>query len=81
VVMYMREPIIEEAPAPASASMRLALMAAAIATIWLGVVPGRVLGHASLAALDLQPKTRAAQAANQPGSAVAQKTVSATPAK
>ena len=61
VLMYMREPVLEEAPAPASATMRLALLTAAIATIWLGVVPGRVLDHASLAALDLQPKTRAAK--------------------
>jgi hypothetical protein len=57
----MREPTVAEGPAPASASMRLALVIAAVATIWLGVVPGRVLGHASLAALDLQPKTRAAK--------------------
>ena len=60
VVMYMREPSVAEAPAPASPSMRLALVVAAVATIWLGVVPGRVLNHASLAALDLQPKSRAA---------------------
>jgi hypothetical protein len=40
--------------------MRLALVIAAVATIWLGVVPGRVLNHASLAAVDLQPKSRAA---------------------
>src|SRR6185437_8390283 len=60
VVMYMREPSVAEPPAPASASMRLALVVAAVATIWLGVVPGRVLNHASLAALDLQPKSRAA---------------------
>jgi NADH-quinone oxidoreductase subunit N len=82
VVMYMREPTVAEPPAPASASMRLALVIAAIATIWLGVVPGRVLGHASLAALDLQPKTRAAKIL-VPGSApeATQASGPATPVK
>ncbi len=42
VVMYMREPVVAEAPPPASAAMRLALVLAAIATIYLGVMPGRV---------------------------------------
>jgi NADH-quinone oxidoreductase subunit N len=42
VVMYMREPQVAEAPAPASPAMRLALVLAAIATIYLGVMPGRV---------------------------------------
>jgi NADH-quinone oxidoreductase subunit N len=46
VAMYMREPTLEEAPAPASLSMRLALAIAAIATIYLGVVPGRTLDYA-----------------------------------
>ena len=36
VVMYMREPVIAEAPAPASGAMKLALVLAAIATIYLG---------------------------------------------
>jgi NADH-quinone oxidoreductase subunit N len=82
VVMYMREPAVAEEPAPASASMRLALVIAATATIWLGVVPGRVLGHASLAALDLQPKTRAAKML-VPSRApeAAQSSGAATPAK
>lgn len=50
VVMYMREPTMEAAPAPASPSMRLALAAAAIATIYMGVVPGRVLDYAGKSA-------------------------------
>jgi len=82
VVMYMREPSVAEAPAPASASMRLALIITAVATIWLGVIPGRVLDHASLAAVDLHPATRAAQApVNQPRSHVAEQSGPVTPAK
>ena len=82
VLMYMREPVVEEAPAPASPSMQLALIAAAIATIWLGVVPGRVLNHATLAAIDLQSKTRAAKLqAPKTTAPVLQQSLSATPAK
>lgn len=58
VVMYMREPVISEAPAPASAGMRFALIITAIATIYLGVVPGRVLDYAQRGALDLSPNLR-----------------------
>ncbi len=46
VVMYMREPVLEEAPVSASPAMRLALILAAVATIWLGVIPGRVSDYA-----------------------------------
>jgi NADH-quinone oxidoreductase subunit N len=53
VVMYMREPLVAEAPAPVSASMRLALVLAAIATIYLGVIPGKVLQSAELGAMNL----------------------------
>ncbi len=60
VVMYMREPTVSEPPAPASASMRVALVITTIATIYLGVVPGRLLDYTTLAASDLQPKTKAA---------------------
>ncbi len=59
VVMYMREPIIAEAPAPASAAMRLALVLAAIATIYLGVMPGRVLNYSEAGARDLLPRAAA----------------------
>src|SRR5262249_22247579 len=60
VVMYMREPSVEEAPAAASPSMRAALVLAAIATIYLGVVPGRVVNNANVAAGHLkgQPITQ-----------------------
>ena len=57
VVMYMREPTVEQAPAPASAATRLALLIAAAATIFLGVVPEQVLSYAQTAAFRLQPGT------------------------
>jgi NADH-quinone oxidoreductase subunit N len=53
VVMYMREPTVEEPPAPASFSMRLALAATAIATIYLGVVPTRILDYTQKSAQTL----------------------------
>ena len=53
VVMYMREPVVDEAPAPASPAMRLALVLAAVATIYLGVAPGRVLDFSIAGAADL----------------------------
>src|SRR5260370_33754365 len=59
VVMYMREPTLEEAPAPASPAMRLALVIAAIATIYLGVMPGRVVNYADRGAAILNPKSEA----------------------
>ncbi|HKR95692.1 MAG TPA: NADH-quinone oxidoreductase subunit N [Candidatus Angelobacter sp.] len=53
VLMYMREPVIAETPASATAAMRLALVLAAIATIYLGVVPNRVLNSSQAGAQDL----------------------------
>jgi formate hydrogenlyase subunit 3/multisubunit Na+/H+ antiporter MnhD subunit len=53
VVMYMREPVVAEPPAPASGATRLALVLAAIATIYLGVIPGRVLDSAERSAKNL----------------------------
>src|ERR1041385_4170328 len=53
VVMYMREPAVAEAPPRASAAMRLALVLAAIATVYLGVRPGRVLNSSAAGASDL----------------------------
>ncbi len=64
VVMYMREPVIAEAPAPATPAMKLALLATAIATIYLGVIPGKVIDYATLGALDLKPKVQAADKTN-----------------
>jgi NADH-quinone oxidoreductase subunit N len=51
VVMYMREPVTDEAPTQAAPSMRLALVIAAIATIYLGVVPGSVTDYAKRGAV------------------------------
>ena len=64
VVMYMREPIIAEAPAPATGAMKLALVLAAIATIYLGVMPGRVLTYSDAGARDLLPTAAAAGSAD-----------------
>ena len=79
VVMYMREPVIAEAPAPASGAMKLALVLAAIATIYLGVMPGRVLTYSDAGARDLLP-TAAADSAT-PGSSTFPGPVATTPAK
>jgi hypothetical protein len=57
------------------------LLAAAIATIWLGVVPGRVLDHANMAALDLQAKARAANVETQKPAPALQQSAVTTPAK
>jgi NADH-quinone oxidoreductase subunit N len=67
VVMYMREPTVEQAPAPASLSMRLALVIAAFATIYMGVAPGRVLDYAAQSArtLNVQEESKAPQSAGR----------------
>jgi NADH-quinone oxidoreductase subunit N len=68
VVMYMREPSIEAPPEHVSPAMSAALVIAAIATIYLGVVPGKVVDSATLGAKALSPSTTqstsAATAAN-----------------
>ena len=64
VVMYMRDATVSEPPAPASATMRLALLAAAIATIYLGVVPGRVVDYADKGAQNLVPGSVASKPAS-----------------
>jgi NADH-quinone oxidoreductase subunit N len=56
VVMYMREPVSADAPPPVTTSMRLALVLAAIATIYLGVVPGRALNYSEAGARNLSIK-------------------------
>ena len=85
VVMYMREPVIAEAPAPASSAMKLALVLAAIATIYLGVLPGRVLTYSEAGARDLFPVASATGGASTgistPGSSTLPVPVAATPAK
>lgn len=53
VAMYMREPTQEEAPSSASPAMRLALIVAVLATIGLGVLPGRVWDYAERGAANI----------------------------
>src|SRR5260221_14356761 len=65
VVMYMREPVVAEAPPPASAAMRLALVLAAIATIYLGVMPRRVLPPSEAGAPALGAPAQTARMAHQ----------------
>jgi NADH-quinone oxidoreductase subunit N len=65
VVMYMREPAVDEAPARASGTMSAALVLAAIATIYLGIVPGRVLDYAEWGAAALNQKSDKPAAAQQ----------------
>jgi NADH-quinone oxidoreductase subunit N len=77
VLMYMREPVVAEAPAPASAAMRLALVLAVIATIYLGVIPGRVWTSSQLGALDLAPKENPSKVVYR----IAQPPAPATPAR
>ncbi len=53
VVMYMREPR-EEAPLPpVPTGLRAALTLTVFATIYLGILPGRVLEYASRSATEL----------------------------
>ncbi len=53
VMMYMKEPRDEEEIAPISFSLGTALAISVAATIYLGVVPGRILEYASKAASGL----------------------------
>jgi NADH-quinone oxidoreductase subunit N len=83
VVMYMREPTVEQAPPPASLSMRLALVLAAIATIYMGVVPGRVLDYAAQSAktLSVQEPSAAKSLQDAHGTAAATANSSPIPAR
>lgn len=53
VVMYMREPSVDTAPEPVSPAMSAALVLAAIATLYLGIVPSSVLNYATRGAQEL----------------------------
>ena len=53
VVMYMREPAVDTPPEPVSPAMGAALVLAAIATIYLGVIPSSVLSYATQGAKQL----------------------------
>jgi NADH-quinone oxidoreductase subunit N len=54
VVMYMREPQVETPLEKVTPSMALALILAAIGTIYLGVMPGKVLNYATEGAQQLE---------------------------
>jgi NADH-quinone oxidoreductase subunit N len=56
VVMYMREPHQDWAPARMSVAITLVLLVAAAGTLYLGLFPGRVLGFAAQAAQSLVPR-------------------------
>ena len=77
VVMYMREPVVTEAPPRASAAMRLALVLTAVATIYLGVIPGRVLDSSAAGARDLGPTAATGKVAH----GVISIKITSTPAK
>jgi len=58
VVMYMQEPREDVPVLPVPASLGVALAITLAATIYLGVVPGRILGYAQRSAKELlQPNT------------------------
>jgi NADH-quinone oxidoreductase subunit N len=79
VVMYMREPLVAETPAPATMGTKLALVLAAIATIYLGVMPGRALNLSVAGARDLAPPTAVGAATS--ATAPVPVPVATTPAK
>ena len=53
VLMYMREPKDEAPVRPVPAALRVALAISLIATLYLGLLPGRVLDYASRSVADL----------------------------
>lgn len=53
VLMYMREPIVDTPPEPVSPAMSAALVLAAIATLYLGIIPSSTLNYASKGAQEL----------------------------
>ncbi len=53
VLMYMREPRVEAAVAPIPASLGVALAISLIATLYLGILPGRILEYASRSVAEL----------------------------
>lgn len=56
VVMYMREPRDESPVAPVPFGLGLALATCLFATLYLGILPGRVLDYASRSTADLLPQ-------------------------
>jgi NADH-quinone oxidoreductase subunit N len=57
VVMYMREPSFEMPPERTTPAMRIALVLAAIATIYLGVIPGQIVNYAGRGAKEVSAPT------------------------
>jgi NADH-quinone oxidoreductase subunit N len=53
VFMYMREPQVEAAIAPVPAGLGSALAISLVATLYLGVLPGRILDYASRSVAEL----------------------------
>ncbi len=53
VMMYMREPLVEEPLERVSPALGFAVAVSVVATIYLGVLPGRVLAFAAEGAADL----------------------------
>jgi len=66
VMMYMREPRSEVSVAPLTAATGFAIAVCLLATLWLGVLPGRVLDYASSSAIQLvgDPATSTASSAS-----------------
>ena len=59
VMMYMREPRAEVPVTPVPMATGLAIAACVLATLYLGVLPGRVLDYATQSARDLLPSVSA----------------------
>ena len=66
VVMYMREPREEVPVAPVRASLGMALAITVIATIYLGVLPGRVVDYSLRSASQLLSPEAAANSTSVP---------------
>jgi NADH-quinone oxidoreductase subunit N len=71
VMMYMREPRGEVPVTPIPAAAALAIAICVAATLYLGVVPGRVLNYAASSARQLVSDTAPTTAATNPGAIVA----------
>lgn len=63
VVMYMREPSVDIPPEPVSPAMGAALVLAAVATLYLGIVPSSVLSYATKGAKELVMNGHSAETA------------------
>ncbi len=66
VMMYMREARKTVPVAPVSFGLATALVISVVATLYLGILPNRVLQVAQHSALDLMPQSPAAATAEAP---------------